>query len=218
VRGATLFGNIDYRVARTQGEKEAIYALRYQAFLKSGLIPESDDKRVTDKYDDAMNSWVFGVYVAGHLKGSIRIHLLTKECRESLCVDRYGDILNPRLDRGEVFIDAARFVGDPDIDMLELPYMIMRLAFVACEAFDVDTELAACTPEHAKFYSKVFLHKQLTQPATFPGVNHQGVLMASDYKAVRDRLCQRLPILRSSAFERRMLFGVREQLPLPAAA
>jgi hypothetical protein len=133
-------------------------------------------------------------------------------------VEVYGNILNPRLDRGEAFIDAARFVGDPDFDMPELPYVVMRLGFVACQAFNVNTELLACTVEHAKFYERFFLHKPLTRPGTFPGILHKIILMATDFTVVREKLLQRFPILASSAFERRMLFGTDGMLPLPAAA
>ena len=216
MRGEALFRNVDYRLARTKEEREAIFALRYRAYSRVGHIPESDEKRVTDKYDDAPNSWIFGVYVGERLLGSIRLHLLTKMFRASIAAELYSDILNPRLDGGEVFIDAARLVGDPDIDMPELPYATLRLAFVACEAFGADTGLASVTVGHAKFYERFFLHKALTQPRSFPGLTVEGVLMAADFKADRDNVLKRYPIMASSAFERRMLFGVGEQLPVAA--
>jgi hypothetical protein len=212
VRGEALFRNVDYRVARTTGEREAIYALRYRAFLKGGVIPESDDKRVTDKYDDAPNSWIFGVHVDDKLIGSVLLHLLTKECRESKCALVHRDIVYPRLDRGEIIVDAARFAVDPDVTMLELPYLIMRLGYVMCEAFNADTGIIACSPQHAKFYERVFLHKPLTQPGSFPGVPLKSVLIATDFKADKRKVLARFPIMQSSAFERRMLFFGDRQL------
>jgi hypothetical protein len=121
--------------------------------LKGGIIPESDSKRVTDKYDDAPNSWIFGVYVENCLAGSIRLHLLTRDCRESMCAAAYSDIIYPRLDLGEVMIDSARFVVDPDVNLLELPYQIVRLAYVACEAFDGDTCIVACGLDHNQSFA-----------------------------------------------------------------
>ena len=29
-------------------------------------------------------------------------------------VELFGDVLHPRLDKGEIFIDSTRFVADPD--------------------------------------------------------------------------------------------------------
>jgi len=53
----------------------------------------------------------------------------------------------------------------------------------------------------------VFLSETLTEPRSFPGwPTKKAVLMASDYPKVREKILTRFPIMRSSAFERRMLF------------
>ena len=45
------------------------------------------------------------------------------------------------------------------------------------------------------------------EPRPFPGWHsRQVVLMASDFSKLRERVLTRFPIMRSSAFERRMLF------------
>ena len=47
----------------------------------------------------------------------------------------------------------------------------------------------------------------LSEPRSFPGwPTKKAVLMASEYPQVRERILSRFPIMRSSAFERRMLF------------
>lgn len=216
MRGEALFRNVDYRVARTKEEKEAIYALRYRAYLKAGYIPASDEERVTDRFDDTPNSWVFGVYIEEILRGSIRLHLLTQDCRASIDAELFGDILNPRLDRGEVFIDAARFVGDPDFEMIELPYVIMRLGFAMCERFGADTGICAVSTDHVKFHKRFFQYKPITEPRAFPGVFRKTVLLEANFKIDGEEVLQRFPIMRSSAFERRMLFGVGEPVAIAA--
>ena len=76
---------------------------------------QSAEQRVTDQYDDLPNSWTFGVYLFGELYSSVRISVLTLGVA-GVAVRRrlFGEILHPRLDRGEVIIDPARFVADPD--------------------------------------------------------------------------------------------------------
>ena len=83
----------------------------------------------------------------------------------------FGDILHPRLDHGEVFIDPARFVADPEKARRfpELPYLTLRLAYLACEYFNADTGLALVRPEHQAFYRQVFLHETIAEPRLFPG-------------------------------------------------
>jgi len=61
--------------------------------------------------------------------------------------------------------------------------------------------------DHQAFYRRVFLSETLTEPRSFPGwPTKKAVLMASDYPKVREKILTRFPIMRSSAFERRMLF------------
>jgi hypothetical protein len=120
----------------------------------------------------------------------------------------FGDILHPRLDQGEVFIDPARFVADPEKAQRfpELPYLTLRLAYLACEYFNADTGLALVRPGHQAFYHRVFLHETIAEPRSFPNVLKKVALMASGFRTLREQVLTRFPIMRSTAAERRMLF------------
>jgi hypothetical protein len=218
VRGAGLFDRVDYRPIETPEEKDSLYLMRYRAYLHGGLILPSDSRRVSDRYDDAPNAWTFGIYVDGDLCSSIRLHVLTSEWRMSYATELFGDVLHPRLDRGEVFIDPARFVADPEKaqSFPELPYLTLRLAYLACEYFNADTGLALVRAEHQGFYRRVFLHGTIAEPRSFPNVLKKVALMASGFRTLREQVLARFPIMRSSAFERRMLFqGDRHSLHGP---
>jgi len=208
VRGAGLFDRIDYRLIETPEDKDLIYSLRYRGYLHGGLIAPSKVERVTDRYDDAPNAWTFGICVDGELCSSLRLHVLTSEWRMSYTADVFGDVLHPRLDQGEVFIDPSRFVADPEKAKRfpELPYLTLRLAYLACDHFNADTGLALVRAEHQSFYRRVFLHEPITEPRAAPNLIIQVALMASDFRRLRERVLNRFPIMRSSAFERRMLF------------
>jgi hypothetical protein len=208
VRGAGLFDRVDYRLLETPDEKDALYLMRYRAYLHGGLIMPSESQRVSDPYDDAPNAWTFGIYVDGELCSSLRVHVLTPESRTSFATELFGDVLHPRLDRGEIIVDPARFVADPDKAQRfpELPYLTVRLAYLACEHFNADTGLAQVRAEHQAFYRRVFLQETIAEPRSFPNVLKKVALMACDFPTVRERVLTRFPIMRSSAFERRMLF------------
>jgi hypothetical protein len=208
VRGSALFDRIDYRIAETAEEKDRLYLMRYRAYLDNGLILPSESQRVSDQYDDAPNAWTFGIYVDGELCSSVRLHILTSEWRMSYATELFGDLLHPRLDQGEVFVDPARFVADPAKHQRfpELPYLTVRLAYLACEHFNADTGLALVRPEHQAFYRRVFLQETIAEPRPFPNVLKKIGLMACDFGTVRETVMTRFPIMRSSAFERRMLF------------
>jgi hypothetical protein len=207
-RNSDLLDQVDYRLAQTPGEKEAIYNLRYRAYLREGAVEESDDQRVTDQYDDLPNSWTFGIYIRGELFSSVRISVLTREWRQSCSAEAFGEILFPRLDRGEIIIDPTRFVADPEKAKRfpELPYVTLRLAYLACEYFNANIGLAIVRAEHQAFYRRVFMHETIAEPRFFPGLLKPVGLMAADFPAMREKVFQRYPMMRSTAFERRMLF------------
>lgn len=221
LRGAGLFDRVDYRLIETPEDRDLVYAMRYRAYLHGGLISPSESGRIIDSYDDAPNAWIFGIYIDGELCSSLRLHVLTPEWRMSYSTELFGDVLHSRLDRGEVFIDPARFAADPEKSQRfqELPYLTLRLAYLACDHFDADTGLAMVRTDHQEFYRRVFLHETITNPRAFPGWHSRKVvLMASDFRALREKVLSRFPIMRSSAFERRMLFdrgGQRKAAPRP---
>jgi hypothetical protein len=219
VRGAGLFDRIDYRRIETAEDKDHLYAMRYRAYLHGGLIMPSESRRVSDRYDDASNAWIFGIYVDGELCSSLRLHVLTSEWRTSYATELFGDVLHPRLDQGEVFVDPARFVADPEKHQRfpELPYVTLRLAYLACDYFNADTGLAVVRAEHQAFYRRVFLHKTIAEPRAFPNVLKKVALMASPFRAQREQVMTRFPIMRSSSFERRMLFESPVEQRFPSA-
>jgi hypothetical protein len=203
-----LLGQVDYRLAETSEEKEEIYKLRYRAYLREGAIVESPLERNTDQYDGLPNSWTFGVYFHGELYGSVRISVLTSDWRLSCSTEIFGEILHPRLDRGETIIDPSRFVADPDKARRfpELPYLTLRLAYMACDYFNADLGLAIVRAEHQAFYRRVFLHETIAEPRMLPGLLKPVGLMAADFPRLKEKVFERYPMMRSTAFERRMLF------------
>ena len=204
----SLLDQVDYRLAQAYEDKEEIYNLRYRAYLREGAVKESPAQRVTDQYDDLPNSWIFGVYLMGELYSSLRISVLTSEWRESYSAEAFGEILYPRLDRGEVIIDPTRFVADPDKvkRFPELAYLTLRIAFMACEYFNADLGIASVRAEHQGFYRRVFSQATIAEPRMFPGLLKPVGLMAADFQNLKEKVSERYPVMRSTVFERRMLF------------
>jgi hypothetical protein len=208
VWGSGLLDRVDYRLVETAEERDRICSLRYRAYLNGGLIPPSETQRVYDPYDDAPNAWTLGIYVDGELCSSIRLHVLTSEWRMSHATELFGEVLHPRLDRGEVFVDPSRLAADPEKARRfpELPYLTVRLAYMACEYFNADTGLALVRAEHQAFYRRVFLQETIAEPRPIPIILQKVALMACDFRALREKVLTRFPIMRSTSVEQRMLF------------
>jgi hypothetical protein len=103
--------------------------------------------------------------------------------RLSCSTEIFGEILHPRIDRGETIIDPSRFVADPDKvgRFPELPYLTLRLVYMACEYFNADIGLAIVRAEHQAFYRRVFLHETIAAPRMLPGLIKPVGLMAADF-------------------------------------
>ena len=210
-RTADPMEHVDYRLVETPEEKAEIYNLRYRAYLREGAILPSESKRVTDRYDDLPNNFTFAVYIQGELYSSIRISVLTSKWRGSPSSEMFSDLLHPELEQGKIIIDPTRFVADPEKAKRfpELPYVTVRLGYLACAHFDAAIGLANVRPEHRAFYRRVFLQEPWGQPRLYPGLIKPVGLVAAHYPSIRDKVFQRFPFMRSSAFERRTLFERR---------
>lgn len=210
--------SVDYKLAETKTDKEQLYRLRYRAYLREGTIDPNAGQMTFDKYDEMPNSWNFGVYRDGVLMSSLRITVSSPEMPDCPSRGVFSDLLEPEIAKGRVLVDPTRFVADPDREARcpELPYITLRLAYMACEYFAADIGLASVRAEHQAFYRRVFLHKPISEPRSYPGLIKPICLMAVDYPAMRERVYERYPYFRSSFFERRKLFE-RGQRPVEAA-
>lgn len=209
-RALEWLDRIDYRLAETPQERDEIYRLRYRAYLKEKTIPPNREHRISDRFDDLANSWIFGVYYDGVLASSLRISVASPAWPDTPSMEVFPEALKPELAKGRVMVDPTRFVADPDYAdrPVELPYMTLRLAHVACDYFHADLGLASVRSEHQAFYRRAFMHT-IAPPRDYPGLTKPICLMAIEFPAMRERLFVRYPHLRSTYFERRMLFERR---------
>ena len=204
-----LLERVDYRRADTTEEREAIFRLRYNAYLREGAIPPNASERFADPLDDASNAWIFGVHVDGELASSIRLHVASRQTPDLPALNVFSDLLSPDIGAGKTIIDPTRFVVDRAASRRfpELCYVTTRLAWLASEYFQTSLLLATVRAEHQAFYRRVFGHRLICEPRHYPSLAKPICLMAVDYAMARERVPQRYPFFRSTFFERRMLFG-----------
>ncbi len=219
-RVLSLMERVDFRRADSAEDREAIFRLRYAAYLREGAIPANPSERFADSLDDSINAWIFGVYVDGELASSIRLHVATRQHPELPALNVFSDILLPDIEHGKVVIDPTRFVADRAASRRfpELCYVTTRLAWLACEFFDASLLLATVRAEHQAFYRRVFGHRLICEPRHYPSLTKPISLMALDFAMARERVVQRHPFFRSTYFERRMLFAKPVQQALRTAA
>jgi hypothetical protein len=76
--------------------------------------------------------------------------------------------------------------------------------------------LSAVRPEHAAFYRRVYRSQPLGQERFYHGLTFPMVLLACDIPFMYEDTLRRYPFFRSTAEERRRLFGPVGRIPMSA--
>lgn len=208
-----LLDHVEYRRCETGEDIEAIYRLRYDSYLATGMVSPNDSRMVVDEYDDLPNSYRFGVFIDGSLVSTIRLHHVSAEFPRSPSMMVFGDALIPRLKAGETFVDPSRFAADLDVSKQHrvLPYLTLRLAVVACGYFNPTFCLTAIKEEHAGFYKRIFNASQALPSRFYPGLTMPVYLFQSRTSENMENTLRRFPFFRSTQAEQRMLFAKPRQ-------
>jgi N-acyl-L-homoserine lactone synthetase len=203
-----LLQRVDYRRAESPEERAAIFRLRYQAYLREGAIGPNPSGQFSDVVDDRDNVWLFGVHIDGKLAGSIRLSITIPGSIHIPALDVFSDVLLGDILSGQRMVDPTRFVADRDVSRRhpELPYVTLRLPWLALEYFQADCMLATVRAEHQAFYKRMWGHRAMCEPRPYPNLQKPISLMTLDYGEARERVHRRYPFFRSNYFERRMLF------------
>jgi N-acyl-L-homoserine lactone synthetase len=207
-RVAQLLNRIDYRLVVSAVDREAIFRLRYRAYLSEGAIKPSFTQTFTDPYDDSDNVWLLGLYLDGELASSMRLHVASAAHPDFPSRKVFAEQLEPELAAGKIIVDPTRFVIDRHLSRAHpgLPYATVRLGWLAAEHFAAAHLLAAVRVEHQAFYRRTFDHRLIAEARPYPLLAQPISLMTVNYASVAGRVHRRYPFFRSTFFERRMLF------------
>lgn len=204
-----LLERTEYRRCDSGEDLEQIYRLRYKAYKMHDFIPESADQLVKDELDEAPNCYKFGVFIDGELASTVRIHHMTREEPFGPIMRTFGDVLRPRLARGESFINPTMFAGEPHYrsTIRALPYLTLRLGLVASVHFDATSCVGVIRDEHTAFYRRVFGAVQVGEPRAYPPISVPLMLYDANCEANREGILKRFPFFKSSPVEQRLLFS-----------
>ncbi len=205
---ARLSDRIDYRVANSDKQREAIFRLRYQAYVRDGTISPNSSRTFSDAYDETGNVYIIGLYIDDALASSIRLHTASSKHPKCPSLEVFADVLQPELDAGKVIVETSHFVADESYSRLHcgLPYATLRLCMLAARYFRADHVLAAVGARHREFYERALNYTPMCKSRPYPLLAKPISLMTVPYLAAADELNRRFPFFRSTFFERRMLF------------
>jgi hypothetical protein len=203
---------VEHRVASTPTEKEAVYRLRYQAYLRNGLIePHADERLHDEQYDDAPNAWITTTFIDGELASTTRVNVAAREGAPLPSFAVYPDVMRPYLREGRVIVESTRTAARLDLAgrFPELPYITLRPTYLAADFFDADFAIATARADHVAFFRRVFGFAPWCEPREYPDFAAKVLCLGMDFHALRDGIEARYPFFRSTVTERDALFGLR---------
>ena len=91
---ARLSDRIDYRLANSDKQREAIFRLRYQAYVRDGTISPNSSRTFSDVYDETGNVYLLGLYIDDELASSIRLHSASSKHPNFPSLEVFADVCN----------------------------------------------------------------------------------------------------------------------------
>jgi hypothetical protein len=200
---------VDCKLARTTKERQAIFELRYQAYLREGAVAANPFGKFFDHTDGEENAHLFGLYIDGKLASSVRVNVGFGQCPNCPSFEVFSDVLRPSLDAGTIIVDATCIAANEHLCRLHpgLPYLNLRPCFLVAEHFHANTLLLTVRPEHQPFYRRAFNFQALCGPRQAPHLIKPVCLMMLNLLGAKERLYRAYSFLRSTALEREKLFA-----------
>ena len=196
-----LLDQVDYRLARRRRKRKRSTTFATGpicARVRSGPPPTSAwSISSTTLPTPGHSASIFN----GELYSSIRVSVLTSEWRMSPSVELFGDVLHPKLDEGQIFIDSTRFVADPDKarNFPELPYVTVQAGFDGRRLFPCRLRTGHRSSRASGVLSPRVSAGDLVRAAIVPGPRQAGRI---DGGAFADGARKGLGPLSVPAFER----------------
>ena len=144
---------VTYRLARSYLERDAIFKLRYQSYVRAGLISQNSFGRHIEPADHVASTYLMGLYVDRRLVSSLRLQIGRATTPNFSSLDLFPHVLEPLLGNNKAVVDMSCLATDGESarSYVWLPYLILRPWILAAEHFRADYIAAAVRPQHQLF-------------------------------------------------------------------
>ena len=188
-----LLDQVDYRLAETPEEKDEIYRLRYRAYLHEGAIDAARNRSASPIASMMLpNAWIFGVYLR---RRTLQFHPHQRadvgmaDVAVGRAVRRSASSANSTGARFSSIRPASSPIPSKAKRFPELPYVTVRLGYVACGYFNADIGLATGSSRASGVLSPgVSAGAAGASRGCFRALIKPVGLMAADYPAMREQV------------------------------
>lgn len=167
-----LLGRIEYRIARTDHELEAIRRHWHDVYVRVGHCDPLPDGRLADPLDEASSTLCCAVTIDDRLVGAVRVGLVSADGERGLSGSMFPDVVEPLLGDGGIVAEPGRLTVDPAAAK-ERPLLhmaVLRVPIMAAVHYGAEHCLAMVHPRHAAFYRRMMNATQLCEPRRVPGL------------------------------------------------
>ncbi len=189
-----------YRRVVTEPDRQEIYKLRYEVYLKEGAIEKSSLEIFTDEFDNTGNFKLYGFYEYGLLIGSFRIHILKTETCISPARSVFPKEIGAYLAQGKTIIDPNRFtLKRGNNGNRERLINLMKIPFAVAQIYQADIVTATARREHMRLYKRLFYGVEVAEPKLYPTMLLPHGLMVSEFKRNELNILELVPEFRTAS-------------------
>ncbi len=190
----------DYRRAVTDSDKQEIYKLRYEVYLKEGAIKKNSLGIITDEFDNIGNFEIYGFYEHGILIGSFRIHILRTEACTSPAKSAFPKEIGSYLAQDKIIIDPSKLtLKRDDNGNRERLINLMIIPLVAAQMYQADIVTATARRKHMRLYKRLFYGIEVAEPKIWSTMLLPHGLMVSEFKKNELNILELVPEFRTAS-------------------
>jgi hypothetical protein len=214
-RAVGTLGRLEHRCAVSVEDEERVYRLRYSAHSHQSSMHRRSEGRLYDEgYDESPNHHKMMMFLDREFVSTFRIHVDSGSHAILPSLSLFPDMLTPILREGRVVVDLTRIAVKLEYarKFPELPCLTIRAAWLAAQHYDADVITTTCFVDQQAVYERAFGFELLGAPRVVIQGGRTIACMALDCRSKRERIENRYPLFRSTAAERRSLYGPRPSL------
>jgi hypothetical protein len=202
-----LAQHVTCKLAKSYVERDAIFKLRYQSYLRGGLISQNAFGRYIETCDHAPNAYLLGLHVNRQLVGSLRLQIGSRQNQHFSALELFPHVLERLPEGSHTVVDLSCVAADGGASRLYrcLPYLTLRAWILAAEYFQAEYIVAVIRPAHMPFYQRALGCELQRDLRRHPHPASVG-LVTFNFAASAGRLYNNLPFLHSTSLERQRLF------------
>lgn len=214
--------DVSYKLMTTENDLDQVFRMRHDAYKAAKHISGNEDGLWTDPADTCPTASLIGVYVAGNLAASVRLHRLANLDAQSTAVVVFPNEMKEKFNQGFTCSDTNRL--SCDVQFLKkfkaLPLATIRVTGLHAFHFGCSYSLAAVRDQHEPFYKRILGARRWNEGE---GVHFKGTtmilhLLASSMDEMRVRCYRDRQYFLSTQEERTALFeGKSGEHVIPSA-